>query len=89
MLSQDYFKECKETYSFIYVDGDHRPESVLADANASFKVLEPNGILWFDDYGANPGIRGAIDSFYETNKDSLKCIYKDYQIGFLKLETTA
>ena len=38
-------------YDLIYVDGgSHHYNDVLKDANNSFKVLNKNGILIFDDF---------------------------------------
>ncbi len=86
-LSQDFFKGCKETYNFIYIDGDHRPEAVLADGEAAFQVLKPYGVIWFDDYKKNEEIKAALDRFQENHKKDLVCVYKDYQIGFQKLKS--
>jgi len=59
-------------YDCIYVDGSHNGEDVIVDAIESFKILETNGIMIFDD---------AMVKF-DTNKK-----YQTYEgvIFFLKM----
>ena len=38
------------SFDIIYIDGDHRAKSVLADAVLSFDLLKNGGILIFGDY---------------------------------------
>lgn len=39
-----------EVYDVIYLDADHKPQSVLIDACNSWQALKSGGILIFDDY---------------------------------------
>jgi predicted O-methyltransferase YrrM len=55
-------------FDFIYVDASHNALDVLADAALAWQLLEPEGLIAFDDYGLdrgdpmlNPTV--AIDSF--------------------------
>jgi len=38
------------SYDFIYIDADHTTVGVLMDAELSWPLLKPGGILAFDDY---------------------------------------
>jgi hypothetical protein len=37
-------------FDFVYVDGSHSADEVLADAVMSFALLKKNGYMIFDDY---------------------------------------
>ena len=66
-----------ERFQIIYVDGSHAAPDVLSDAVLSWALLEPGGVLIFDDYlwtGFNTEQdrpRFAIDSF-------LACFLRQY-----------
>jgi len=38
------------TFNFIYIDGDHTALQTALDGLNAFKVLEPGGVMAFDDY---------------------------------------
>jgi predicted O-methyltransferase YrrM len=40
----------KESFDFIYVDGDHTSAAVIEDAILGWRALKPGGIMVFDDY---------------------------------------
>jgi predicted O-methyltransferase YrrM len=40
----------KKQFDFIYIDGNHCCDNVLADAVMSWTMLKPGGIMLFDDY---------------------------------------
>lgn len=82
LYSSDFFKNNKEIYTFIYIDGSHVPEDVKFDFENSLKVIEPNGIIWMDDYSSSESFSSAINEVYEKNKDNLSIIHKGYQIAF-------
>lgn len=49
--SQTFFSSPREgSFDFIYVDGSHRARDVVLDAVSAFELLEPGGLLIFDDY---------------------------------------
>jgi hypothetical protein len=54
-------------YDLVFIDGAHDRESVERDAEASLKVLKPDGLLAFHDFGseAHPAVtevvRGLLD----------------------------
>ena len=56
--SEDFWKQNKETYDLIYIDGSHLYEDFRNDIFEAWKVLEPNGIIICDDicHKANRGV---------------------------------
>ena len=62
-------------FDIIYIDGAHAKNSVFNDAKESFKVLNKNGILIFDDM--------LYD--YKNNNDKNKYIESDFVIGGILL----
>ena len=91
-LTSDYFfKNNREFYDFVYIDGDHTAYGVIKDAVNAFEVLKPGGIIAFDDYdwrgGAGPADRPrmAIDAFLEIYRDKVKVLLKGYQCWIRKI----
>jgi len=84
--SDEFFAENEETFDFIYIDGDHTSQQVLKDAENAIKVLRPNGILAFDDYGWGrqfaPELtpKPAIDEFLYIHKEELEVLEFEYQV---------
>jgi predicted O-methyltransferase YrrM len=89
--SQDILKGLNDKYDFIYIDGDHTATAVMEDAVLSFALLQPGGIMIFDDYLwgvdlANPDKinlnipKNAIDCFLRIYSDKIKVLYIDYQV---------
>ena len=50
MHSSRSIRSQKKYFDFIYIDGWHRAEDILKDAILSFRLLDKNGIMIFDDY---------------------------------------
>ena len=73
------------TFDFIYVDGNHQTPEVLLDACLAFKLLEPNGVMLFDDYGGGAGVGAAVDAFLKAYSGKLKVIVKNYQLAVQKV----
>lgn len=75
------------TFNCIYIDGCHKIDIIKKDMENSFRVLEPNGIMWMDDYmGENDNsIKNTMDLFLEKYKDQYKLIHKGYQFAIQKL----
>lgn len=86
ITSDIFFENNKETFNFIYIDGCHQPDFIVRDMENSFKVLEPNGIMWMDDYGGGDGIRirDAMNSVLEKLKGNFELIHKNYQLAIRK-----
>lgn len=49
MDSSDYWKQIKDKFDFIYVDGDHHYEYADMDIQRAWEVLWPGGTLALDD----------------------------------------
>ncbi len=72
----------RETFDFIYLDGDHSAAAVLADLTLCWPLLRPGGVLICDDYlfdrpGQRP--RLAIDPFFQCRTDWTE-LHRDYQL---------
>jgi len=87
----EYTLPClKETYDFIYVDGNHTAEAVANDAENAWKILKPNGILAFDDYMWGQDLpphltpKPAIDNFLDKYTGSYELLTKEYQVWIVK-----
>ena len=90
--SDHFFRNNREMYDFIYIDGDHTAYGVLKDAVAAYECLNIGGILAFDDYQWSAGLghlkepKIAIDSFYNVYQDRLEFVLQGYQQWFKKIQ---
>lgn len=68
-----------ETLDFVYVDGDHRYESVLSDLEMSFAKVRPGGVIAADDYAKRSwykdGVVRAVNAFIGKNATGLEILY--------------
>lgn len=48
--SGDVLRALSDAYDFIYIDGSHLAPDVLSDAVLSWRLLNPGGIMIFDDF---------------------------------------
>jgi SAM-dependent methyltransferase len=80
-----------ESFDLIYVDGSHAANDVLADAVLAWSLLEPGGVIIFDDYGAwntnwprrlRPAF--AINSFVTAYDKEIEVIDRSYQLVLRK-----
>lgn len=90
--SDNFFKKNnQESYDLIYVDGNHKYDFVLRDANNSFKKLKRGGIMVFDDFmwnyydDINQNPIGAIKEFIKDNFFQIKIISISYQLALIKI----
>jgi predicted O-methyltransferase YrrM len=89
--SDSFFKNNREMYDFIYIDGDHTAYGVLKDAVAAYECLNVGGILAFDDYQWSAGLgtikepKMAIDAFSTIYADKIEETLNGYQRWFRKL----
>jgi hypothetical protein len=78
--------DCKDLYSFIYIDGSHTAPDVLTDACMAWPVLKPKGLMVFDDYmWGNPRDalhrpKIAIDAFTNIFGETAEIIHVGYQL---------
>jgi predicted O-methyltransferase YrrM len=90
-FSGDWLKDNREVkYDFIYIDGDHLPESVTLDADLSWDLLKSGGIMAFDDYewdhpdGTDKNPKPAIDAWLAKHKNEIEIIRKGWQVWIRK-----
>jgi len=86
ITSDDFFKNNKKTFNFIYIDGCHETEFIKRDMENSFNILEKNGIMWMDDYGGGDGIqiKNTMNIFLQKYKDQYDLIHSGYQLAIKK-----
>lgn len=84
--SVDFLKKYTKKATMIYIDGSHVAADVLQDAVLSDLILQPKGLLIFDDYlwyglTKHPNVpRPAIDAFAECFSERYKLISSGYQL---------
>ena len=82
----------KNKYDFIYVDASHRADDTFVDAYYAHKMLNPKGLIIFDDYGwkdpnqthklHSPQL--GIDAFFTMYEGLYDVVSKGYQIAAIK-----
>lgn len=80
----------REKFDFIYIDGDHRPESVYLDAINCFEMCKSGGLILFDDYewkkdATERSTKLGIDRFMNEFSDKCRIKKKNYQLLVEKL----
>ena len=86
MTSDEFFKQNKNKFDFIYVDGDHAKDQVYKDLINSWSILNSNGFLLIDDYmwwyfkdlKKNPA--SAVNSFIKKYFDQVREIVIWHQV---------
>jgi len=74
-----------EAFDIIYIDGDHHADAVRRDAELTWALLRPGGIMIFDDYeltgteATTPG--PGIDAFLQHLASQHKVIHKGWQLA--------
>ena len=84
-------KEGKK-YDFIYVDASHRADDTFVDAYYAHKMLNPKGLLIFDDYGWKDPHQPhpvncpelGIKLFFTMYENLYKMVAQGYQIIAIK-----
>jgi SAM-dependent methyltransferase len=79
-------------YDFIYIDASHKADDTFVDAYYAHKMLKPNGLLVFDDYGwkdpenihINNSPQAGIDVFKGLYNTEYQQVLNGHQVGFLK-----
>lgn len=91
--STSYLKSLETpTFDFIYIDGDHTAEGVLRDALLSWRLLNPGGIIAFDDYtwedprGIAYQPKWSIDTFVTIVKEDSEILTVNTQVWLKKKE---
>jgi len=93
LMSDDFFKQNKKTYDFIYIDGSHEYLQVKKDTINGWKCLDIGGIMIFDDYKMctlytddGIGAKPAIDEFLKTYEGEYELLVKKYQVIIKRLK---
>ncbi len=84
-------QERAEAFDFVYVDGSHLALDVLVDAALVWRLLEPDGIVVFDDYawddfGEDPLLRPgpAIDALLTVLDGKYEIVSRGAQLAIRK-----
>ncbi len=88
--SDEFFLQNRETFDFIYIDGDHTSYGVLKDAVNAYERLGVGGVIAFDDYQWSAGLgpltepKLAIDAFLAVYNDRVRVLINQYQLWVQK-----
>jgi hypothetical protein len=68
MWSTKFFDTFNDKLDWIYIDGDHSYEGCYADLVGCLKVMQPNCLIFGDDYAwiddrGKPGVTKAVNQF--------------------------
>jgi len=80
-------------FDIVYVDGDHHAASAFTDAQQSWDLLAPGGIMILDDYLWQPTKPAAerpqagIDAFLQARSGEFEVLHNDYQVIIRKTAT--
>jgi predicted O-methyltransferase YrrM len=69
MRSEDFLPKCQETFDYILVDGDHTKSVARADLEAAVPLLEPDGVILFDDISTAPGECALVDMWEDFKSE--------------------
>lgn len=89
--SDSFFRNNREQYDFIYIDGDHTAYGVMKDAVSAYESLRIGGLIGFDDYQwigkPDPVDRPepAIRAFLEIYKKRVEVVVRGYQLWVRKI----
>lgn len=81
----------RRRFDLAYIDGSHLAADVYRDATLTWPMMQPGGILIFDDYEwdmageerERPKL--GIDAFLATLGGQYQELYRGYQIAIAKL----
>jgi hypothetical protein len=74
-----------EPLDWVYIDGDHTYDAVLADLAAYYQLVKPGGVVAGDDYGMvgwwEDGVRRAVDQFAAEHACELVIVGNQFRIS--------
>jgi hypothetical protein len=73
--SDEFFADCRESYDYIFIDGDHSYAGFRADFEAARRHLSPRGVITFDD-ALFHDVSNALRDL------AVPCCILDYETGF-------
>ena len=63
------FSDWYRVTDFVFVDGSHSYEYVMNDAQIALKLVRPDGVILFHDYGGTwSGVNLALEQLFLTNQ---------------------
>lgn len=68
--SSEVMERMTNRFDYVYIDGDHSEEGVYRDAVAGSRLVNPGGILIFDDAGAKEfiiGVNAGIKRWHDSS----------------------
>ena len=69
MRTDEFFSNCKSTYGYVYIDGDHSYDGTKYDFRESSNRLTKDGIIAMHDiYHLSPPF-GAVKTFFEVDEN--------------------
>jgi hypothetical protein len=84
-IYQSLIEEFSSKIDLIYIDGDHRPESVYLDGVNCFELCKVGGYILFDDYlWKDTGI--GIDKFLGEYVGKYELLIKNNQVLIKKIK---
>ena len=89
--TNEFFEQNTEKFDFIYVDASHIREDVEMDGENALKVLNPGGLIVFDDflwyYGKDIDLvpYGAVLDILKNHYSEIKPLMMNYQAWIQKL----
>lgn len=77
----------KNSFDFIYIDGEHSRKAVTLDFDMSWPLLKINGIIILDDYliRNNRQMKPAIDEILKIYSGKYELLFVNRQVGLRKL----
>ena len=77
-------------FDLAYIDGSHRAADVYSDGILTWPLIEPGGLVIFDDYELEltpdplDNAKHGIDSFLEVLKGQYRILHRGYQVAVVK-----
>jgi predicted O-methyltransferase YrrM len=68
------FKPFYKSMDFVFVDGSHSKYYVENDTEVAMKLLKPNGIIMWHDYGIWKDVTETLDSFFKKDNRFRKAV---------------
>jgi hypothetical protein len=95
MSSATFFSEKHDSLDWIYIDGNHTRDAVLADLRGAWDLTKPGGIICGDDLRWS-GVRHALEHFcaehclgYEVDEDAQFLLRKPLKVPDITTEVAA
>jgi predicted O-methyltransferase YrrM len=63
MTSARFFSTFTTQVDWVYIDGLHDYDHVLADLYGAENILKPGGVIYGDDYGKKGGVQDAVEQY--------------------------